>query len=73
MICILSYTEPGGDLNEVLYQATNYAGDEKPEFDTEQGMRYTKRADALVVITGSTAGGQCGVAWVKSKSCSAAM
>jgi hypothetical protein len=61
------YTEPGTDLGVILDQATEYSGTGKPEFDTEQGMRYTYQADALVVIAGSTAGSQCGIAWLKSE------
>jgi hypothetical protein len=62
-----SYTEPGGSLGDILYQATDYSADGEPEFDTEQGLRYTDQADALVVISGSEAGGQCGIAWVRSE------
>ena len=62
-----AYVEPGGSLGDILTQATEYVGTGHPEFDSEQSMRYTQKADALVIIAGSTAGGQCGIAWLKSK------
>jgi hypothetical protein len=62
-----AYVEPGGSLGDILTQATEKAGTGYPEFDSEQDMRYTHKADALVIIAGSTAGGQCGIAWLKSK------
>ena len=54
-------------MGDILDQATEYAATGHPEFDSEQVMRYTYNADALVVIAGGTAGNQCGIAWLKSE------
>lgn len=64
------YTDPN-DLGTTLNQAT-YFGGSNSAFDSEQSLRYTVQADALVIVTSPVTPNYCGIAWLNGGASSAA-